>query len=68
MSDSKVKEVRLYKNAISANHRTKMAFPMKNYIEIEFMDGNIIKLDCERGLDLTNIDYIEIPIKGKLKK
>lgn len=66
--DNKVKEIRLYKNAVVFNSNHNMSYKMKKYTEIEFFNGNIIQLDIESKTDITNSDYLKITNKGKLVK
>ena len=68
MLDNKVKEIRLYKNAVIFNNNHNMSYNMKKYTEIEFFNGNIIQLDIESKTDITNSDYLKITNKGKLVK
>ena len=70
MNDIKenVKEVRLYKNAIMYNSHHDRHYKVSKYAEIEFFNGNIIKLDTDCGADITKCDYLEIVDKGKLVK
>ena len=65
---NKAKEVRLYKNGLVYNKNHGKMYKMKKYAEIEFFNGNIIKLDIEAGADITNCDYLVIKDKGKLVK
>ena len=60
MLDNKVKEIRLYKNAVVFNSNHNMSYNMKKYTEIEF--------DIESKTDITDSDYLKITNKGKLVK
>ena len=66
--EEKVAEVRLYKNAIMYNSHHDRNYRVLKYAEIEFFNGNIIKLDIDSGTDITTCDYLEIVNKGKLVK
>lgn len=66
--ENKTMEIRLYKNATMMNYHHNQNYKVKKYAEIEFFNGNIIKLDIESGADITNCDYLEIKNKGKLVK
>ena len=66
--EEKVAEVRLYKNAIMYNSNHDRNYRVLKYAEIEFFNGNIIKLDADCGADITKCDYLEIVDKGKLVK
>ncbi len=68
MLDNKVKEIRLYKNAIIYNRHHEQCFITKKYAEIEFFNKNIIKIDVSSGADITNSDYLEVVEKGKQQK
>lgn len=62
------KEIRLYKNAVVFNKNHNASYVIKKYVEIEFFNGNIIKLSVEGKADITSCDYLEITDKGKLIK
>ena len=64
----KVKEIRVYRNAIIYNEHHERAYLLKKYIEIEFFNGKISKLDTIAGADITKYDYLKIKDKGTLKK
>ena len=64
----KVKEIRVYRNAIMYNEHHERAYLSKKYIEIEFFNGKIIRLDPIAGADITKCDYLKIKDKGILKK
>ncbi len=64
----KVKEKRLYRNAIMYNENHERFYLLKKYIEIEFFNGKIIRLDTIAGADITSCDYLKITDKGTLKK
>ncbi len=66
--DKKVKEIRIYKNAIMYNSHHDRNYRLNKYLEIEFFDGRIIELDVEAGSDITDCDYLKIIDKGKLEK
>lgn len=66
--DKKVKEVRLYKNAVVFNNNHNASYKVKKYTEIEFFNGKLIKLDIESKTDITECDYLKITNKGKLVK
>ena len=66
--DNKVKEIRLYKNAVVFNSNHNMSYKMKKYAEIEFFNGKIIQLSIDSKADITECDYLEIKNKGKLFK
>lgn len=66
--DNKVKEIRLYKNAVVFNNHHNMSYKMKKYTEIEFFNGKLIQLDIESKTDITECDYLKITDKGKLVK
>ncbi len=66
--DKKVKEIKIYKNAIMYNSHHDRNYMVKRYLEIEFFDGHIIELDVDAGADITDCDYLEIIDKGKLEK
>ena len=68
MLDKKTKEIRLYKNAVVFNKNHNASYVMKKYVEIEFFNGDIIKLSIEGKADITDSDYLEIKEKGKLVK
>ena len=68
MFDKKVKAVRLYKNAIIRNQHHERNYLVKKYIEIEFVNGKVIKLNPIAGADFTDSDYLEVITKGKLVK
>ena len=64
----KVKEIRVYRNAIMYNEHHERAYLLKKYIEIEFFNSKIIRLDTIAGADITKCDYLKINDKGILKK
>lgn len=66
--ENKVLEIRLYKNAVMYNSNHDRNYKVKKYAELEFFNGNIIKLDIDSGADITNCDYLEMINKGKLVK
>lgn len=66
--ENKVLEIRLYKNATMYNSNHDRNYKVKKYAELEFFNGNIIKLDIDSGADITNCDYLDIINKGKLVK
>lgn len=66
--DNKVKEIRLYKNAVVFNSNHNMSYNVKKYTEIEFFNGKLIQLDIESKTDITDSDYLKITNKGKLVK
>lgn len=66
--DKKVKEVRLYKNAVVFNSNHNASYKVKKYTEIEFFNGKLIQLDIESKTDITECDYLKITNKGKLVK
>lgn len=65
---NRVKEVRLYKNAKMKNENHNKEYKVKQYAEIEFFNGDIIKLDIQAKADITSCDYLKITNKGKLVK
>lgn len=65
---NKVKEIRLYKNTEIMNRNHNRKYKIKKYAEIEFFNGNIIKLDIQAKADITDCDYIKVIDKGKLAK
>lgn len=65
---NKVKEIRLYKDGIVHNSHHKRSYVLKKYMEIEFFNGKIIRIDMEANADITACDYLVIRDKGKLKK
>lgn len=66
--EKKTLEIRLYKNAVMYNSNHDRNYKIKKYAEIEFLNGDIIKLDIDSGADITNCDYLDIINKGKLVK
>lgn len=66
--EKKTLELRLYKNATMYNSNHNKKYRIKKYAEIEFLNGDIIKLDIDSGADITSCDYLEITDKGKLVK
>ena len=64
----KVKEIRIYNNAIMYNEHHERAYLLKKYIEIEFFNGKIIRLDPIAGADITKCEYLKITDKGIIKK
>ena len=66
--EKKTLEIRLYKNATMYNSNHDRKNKIKKYAEIEFLNGDIIKLDIDSGADITNCDYLDIMNKGKLVK
>ena len=66
--NKKVKEIRIYKNAIMYNSHQDRNYRLNKYLEIEFFDGYIIELDVDAGSDITDCDYLKIIDKGKLEK
>lgn len=66
--DNKVKEIRLYKNAVVFNSNHNASYKMKKYAEIEFFNGKIIQLSIDSKADITECDYLKITDKGKLFK
>lgn len=65
---NKVKELRLYKNAVMINDNHGKQYKIKQYAEMEFFNGDIIRLDIQAKADITDCDYIKIINKGKLVK
>ena len=66
--NKKVKEIRIYKNAIMYHSHQDRNYRLNKYLEIEFFDGHIIELDVDAGADITDSDYLKIIDKGKLEK
>ena len=66
--EKNVKEIRLYKNALISNEHHERIYLTKKYMEIEFFNGKIIKLDPIAGTDITDSDYLKVMDKGKLVK
>ncbi len=66
--EKNVKEIRLYKNALISNEHHERIYLTKKYMEIEFFNGKIIKLDPIAGTDITDSDYLKVIDKGKLVK
>lgn len=66
--NNNVKEIHLYKNALIYNKHHDRNYIMKRYIEIEFFDGKIIRLNVEGKADISNSDYLIFLNKGKLIK
>ena len=66
--EKNVKEIRLYKNALVSNEHHEIIHLTKKYMEIEFFNGKIIKLDPIAGTDITDSDYLKVMDKGKLVK
>lgn len=63
---NRTKEIRLYKNAKMMNENHGETYKIKRYAEIEFFNGDIIRLDVEARADITGCDYLKIINKGKL--
>ena len=66
--DNMVMEVRLYKNGIVYNTNHERNYLTKKYMEIEFFDDKLLKLDLDAGSDITQSDYLIVIHKGKLVK
>lgn len=66
--NNNVKEIKLYKSALIFNKHHDKNYIMKRYLEIEFFDGKIIKLNVEAKADISNCDYLIVMDKGNLIK
>ncbi len=66
--DEKVRQICLYHNAIVYNTHHERPYLMKKYLEIEFFNNKIIKLDIESNADITDCDYLIVMDKGKYVK
>lgn len=65
MLENKVKEIRKYKTAKVYNSHHNMTYTIKEYIEIEYFNGHIVKLDKQSKTDITDYNYLTITHKGK---
>ncbi len=64
----KVKMINIYKNALITNKHHNRTYLVNKYMEIEFFNGNIIRINMVAKADITNCDYLVIEDKGKLVK
>lgn len=65
---NRVKKVNLYKNALIYNTNQEKYYIIKKYAEIEFFNGDVIKLNITANADITSCDFLKIRDKGKLIK
>lgn len=65
---NKVKIIKLYKNVLLTNEHHQATYLVKKYMEIEFFNNNIIRINLDANSDITNCDYLVIADKGKLVK
>ncbi len=60
--------INIYKNALIKNEHHNAIYLAKNYMEIEFFSGKIIKINIDSKTDITACDYLIVENKGKLTK